>query len=239
MMDMSLDDIIKTNQKYPGRRGGGRGGRGGRGRGAPKGAVGAFRRIRTDFKQAAPYRKPRREEPASNFDDDTIWEHDLFQEEEEEEEEPYYEEENDVPIRGIETGTKVSIQNLEYTINEENLKEVFDRVGTVKKVVIHYDRSGRSEGSGEITFARKADALTAISKYNGVEVDGKPVRLQIIGSNVSLPARGNRNRNTFRGRRNPPEFLVQSSTRGASRRVRIGGNRGGGRGRGRGGRRYL
>jgi len=235
-MDMSLDDIIKTNQKYT------RGGRGrvsrGRGRGGAKGSGGAFRRVRPDFKQkAAPYRRPKREETASTFDDDTIWEHDLFEEEEEEEEEEeVFEEEYTGPIRAIETGTKVSIQNLEYSVNEENLKEVFGRVGTVKKVVIQYDRSGRSEGNGEITFARRNDAIAAVNKYNGVQVDGKAVRLQIIGSNVSLPARGNRKTISFRGRTNGnpnSSFLVQSSTQGTLRRVRIGGNRGG-RGRGRG-----
>jgi len=238
-MDMALDDIIKSNKKYGARRRGGRGGRGGGGNprfGNNKGSGGAFRRIRLDFKRTAqPYRKARVPREESTLDDDTVWEHDLYQEEEEEEEvlEEYDEEETQ--IRAIETGTKVSISNLEYTVSEENLKEIFGSTGQVKKVLIRYDRSGRSEGTGEITFVRKVDAQNAVRKFNEVQIDGKPVQLAIVGSNLQIPVqRNNRVRGNRRGSRNSG-IVIQSGGRGnVSRRVRIGGNRG----RGRGGRRY-
>ncbi len=52
MMDMALDDIIKSNQKYGSKRG--------RGRGNPrasKGSVGAFRRVRSPATKNVPYKK--------------------------------------------------------------------------------------------------------------------------------------------------------------------------------------
>lgn len=157
----------------------------------------------------------------------------------------------EAPVRGIETGTKVSVENLEYSVNEENLKvgnweigqnsnrfeqDVFERVGTVKKVIIRYDRSGRSEGTAEVTFARKADADSAVRKYNGVSIDGKPVRLSVIGSNLPVGggrgvardgrgvARGGRSVVTGvpRGGKQVGGIIVQSSVRGAPRKVRIG-----------------
>jgi len=260
-MDMALDDIIKSNHRYSNR--GPRGNRGSsRGnRGSSRGnRGGAFRRVRNNNTRNLPYRRnnnDRKEE--THLDEDTIWEHDLFEEEEEEEEEEMIEEEEEEDIgfvKGIETGTKISVSNLEYTVSEENLKEVFERVGSVKKIVIRYDRSGRSEGNAEVTFMRRIDAQSAIKKYNGVEIDGKPVRLSLIGSNIAIggKSRGNnririsdnggyntRIRNEDNGgyntQRRRTGIVVQSSNRGNSdRRIRIGGNRGGGGG-GRGRRR--
>jgi len=239
MMDMALEDIIKNNQKYPSRRGRGRGGRGGSRGGADgnKGSGGAFRRIRMDLKRTAqPYRKARTQE--SNFDDDTVWEHDLYQEEEEEEEQQFVEEQG--PVRAIQTGTKVAIDNLEYSVSEDNLKEIFEAVGQLKNVTIHYDKSGRSEGTGEITFVRREDAQTAIRKYNRVEVDGKAIRLSNLGSNLQIPAqrtRGRGNRNQSRGGGGgggggrSGGIVIHSGRTGGARRVRVGGNRGRGRGR--------
>jgi len=232
MMDMALEDIIKTNQKYTARRGRGRGGRGGfRGGAENKASGGAYRRIRMDLKRSSqPYRKARVPREESNFDDDTVWEHDLYEEEEEVEEE-YIEEE--APIRAIQTGTKVAVDNLEYSVSEDNLQEIFEALGQLKGVSVHYDKSGRSEGTGEITFVRRADAQAAIRQYNGVEIDGKAVRLSLVGSNLQVPAQRSRvrgaNRNQARG--GGGGIVIQSGRGRGARRVRIGGSRGRGRGR--------
>jgi len=234
-MDMALDDIIKNNRTYGQRsqRGRGRGQRGNRG----GSGVGAFRRVRNNNTRAAPYRNQRREEPM--VDDDIVWEHDLYEDEEEEEEVVEEQPQRGGRIKAVETGTKVKISNLDYNVSEENIQDLFETVGAVKKVSIKYDRSGRSEGEGEVVFSRRADAQAALRKFQGTQVDGKAIRLTILGSNLVVedkPVRAvaaPRGGGGRRGRGNVVATTFSVSTRGA-RRLRIGGNRGGLR---RGGRR--
>lgn len=236
---MALEDIIKTNRTYGDRSQRGRGR--GRGRGGFGASSGAFRRIRSGNTRTTPYRNQRQRTEQSTFSEDTVWEHDLYQEEEEEVEEEQPQRGGGGRVRAIETGTKIKITNLDFNVSEENLQELFEGVGAVKKASIKYDRSGRSEGEAEVTFARRADAQTALRKYQGTLVDGKAVRLAIVGSNIAVEERAPRSGRGggFRaGRGERTGFIV--STRGGNRRLRVGGNRGsfrrGGR---RGGRAHM
>lgn len=60
---------------------------------------------------------------------------------------------------------------------------MFTEVGQVKKVAVHYDRSGRSEGTAEVKFLKKSDALAAIKKLNGAKVDGRAISLTLLSNN--------------------------------------------------------
>lgn len=45
-------------------------------------------------------------------------------------------------------------------------------VGPLVSSEIHYDKSGRSLGSGNVVFEDRTDAIRAINQYNGVPLDG-------------------------------------------------------------------
>ncbi|XP_047317254.1 THO complex subunit 4B-like [Impatiens glandulifera] len=88
----------------------------------------------------------------------------------------------------IETGTKLYISNLDYGVSNEDIKELFSEVGDIKRYGIHYDRSGRSKGTAEVVFSKRQEAVAAVKRYNNVQLDGKPMKTEIVGTNIATPA---------------------------------------------------
>lgn len=88
---------------------------------------------------------------------------------------------------GIETGTKLYISNLDYAVSTDDIKELFSEVGDVKRCSIHYDPSGRSKGTAEVVYSRKIDGIAALKRYNNVQLDGKAMKIEFIGSNLVTP----------------------------------------------------
>ncbi|XP_028096953.1 THO complex subunit 4A-like isoform X2 [Camellia sinensis] len=135
---------------------------------------------------------------------------------------------------GSESATKLYVSNLDYGVSNDDLKVLFSEVGEVKRHSIHYDRSGRSKGTAEVVFTRQSDALTAVERYNNVQLDGKPMKIELVGVNIVTPPAppttngilGNPSGNFRRQER--------VAGRGWDRRGGGGGGRGFGRGRGRG-----
>ncbi|XP_042436390.1 THO complex subunit 4D-like isoform X1 [Zingiber officinale] len=90
-------------------------------------------------------------------------------------------------IPGVETGTKLYISNLDYGVSNQDIRELFSEVGDLKRFAVHYDRNGRPSGSAEVVYARRSDAIAALKRYNNVLLDGKPMKIEIIGTNLGLP----------------------------------------------------
>jgi hypothetical protein len=40
------------------------------------------------------------------------------------------------------------------------------------------------QGTAEVVFARKQDALKAVNRYDGVCLDGKPLKIEMLGTNL-------------------------------------------------------
>ncbi|XP_021295271.1 THO complex subunit 4A-like [Herrania umbratica] len=89
---------------------------------------------------------------------------------------------------GSDMEAKLCISNLDYGVSNEDIKVLFSEVGDLKRYSINYDRSGRSKGTAEVVFFRQTDALAAIKRYNHVQLDGKPMTIELVGANVVMSA---------------------------------------------------
>ena len=43
------------------------------------------------------------------------------------------------------------------------------------------------QGTAEVVFSRRSDAVAAVKRYNNVQLDGKPMKIEIIGTNIEAP----------------------------------------------------
>ncbi|XP_078435869.1 THO complex subunit 4A-like isoform X2 [Wolffia australiana] len=175
-LDTSLEDLIKKNKQQKKSEGGNSRDQGRRGS-----AAGPARRASTrSSRRAAPYTTGKAPKAP-----DTQWQHDMYQEPGE-----VLPEQGGKKAASIETGTKIYVSNLDYGVSNDDIKDLFSEVGDLKRFSVHYDRSGRSKGTAEVVFARRADAATAVERYNNVQLDGKPMKIEIVGTNIgtSLPS---------------------------------------------------
>ncbi|XP_028189778.1 THO complex subunit 4A-like [Glycine soja] len=215
-LDMTLEDIIKNNKKSsPANT---------RGRGRASGPGPARRLPNRAANRAAPYAAAKAPE--------TAWKHDMYANQ------PVAAAYPGGRASSIETGTKLYISNLDYGVSNDDIKELFLEVGDVKRHIVHYDRSGRSKGTAEVVFSRRADAVAAVKRYNNVQLDGKPMKVEIVGTNIATHAAPPAVNGTFG---NPTGVPRSGQGRSGSLGRPRGGSRGRGsiqrgRGRGRGGR---
>lgn len=56
-------------------------------------------------------------------------------------------------------------------------QQLFQTHGNVTRIFVKYDRSGRSEGIAEVSFAEKNEARNAMDAFNGIPLDGNPIHL--------------------------------------------------------------
>ena len=72
------------------------------------------------------------------------------------------------------------MRNLPWTTTSEDLREVFQQVGTVThaEAVCHED-SGRSKGWGTVRFETSEQAQAAIQGFNGVELEGRAMQIKL------------------------------------------------------------
>jgi cold-inducible RNA-binding protein len=73
-------------------------------------------------------------------------------------------------------GTKLYVGNLPFNTTENELQELFSQAGTVQEVTLMQDRfTGKSRGFAFVTMASEEEAQSAISKFNGQTMDGRPM----------------------------------------------------------------
>lgn len=124
---------------------------------------------------------------------------------------------------------KLLISNLEFSVNDQDIRELFSEFGPIRSYSVHYDRSGRSLGTADVTYHTRSDAGRALKTYNNVPLDGKPMIIELV---VDEPAFGGGRANNTGGGGRPNSFRSINGNNNTSRPN----NRGTGSGRGRGGR---
>lgn len=89
----------------------------------------------------------------------------------------------------------IYVGNISHSSTEEGLKQVFEQYGTVASVKIIKDKfTGSSRGFAFVEMPEEAEAKQAIAGLNGVEVDGRPLRV-----NEARPAEAHDNNRERRG----------------------------------------
>ena len=75
-------------------------------------------------------------------------------------------------------GKKIYVGNLSYSISNESLTEKFSNFGTVESAKVIMDRdTNRSKGFGFVEMSSDDEASEAISGLNGVELDGRALKV--------------------------------------------------------------
>ncbi|MEK7370088.1 MAG: RNA-binding protein [candidate division NC10 bacterium] len=78
---------------------------------------------------------------------------------------------------------KLFIGGLSFSTSDDRLRELFAQVGGVESAAVVMDReTGRSRGFGFVEMATAEEADAAVKKYNGQEVDGRTLKVELANS---------------------------------------------------------
>uniref|UniRef100_A0A6N2N6B3 Nuclear transcription factor Y subunit n=1 Tax=Salix viminalis TaxID=40686 RepID=A0A6N2N6B3_SALVM len=89
----------------------------------------------------------------------------------------------------IDSEHKIYAGNLGWRLTSEGLKDAFaNQLGVISAKVIYERDSRRSRGFGFVSFESAENAEAALEAMNGVEVEGRPLRLNLAGERSPPPS---------------------------------------------------
>ncbi|TQD91713.1 hypothetical protein C1H46_022704 [Malus baccata] len=86
-------------------------------------------------------------------------------------------------------GANLYLKNLDDTINDEKLKELFSEFGTIASCKVMLDQQGVSKGSGFVAFSTPEEANKALAEMNGKMIGRKPLYVAVAQRKEERKAR--------------------------------------------------
>jgi len=86
-------------------------------------------------------------------------------------------------------GANLYLKNLSDTVDDAQLRELFNEFGTIISCKIMRDPTGRSRGSGFVAFSSPEEATRAVTEMNGKMVKGKPLYVALAQRKEERQAR--------------------------------------------------
>lgn len=94
----------------------------------------------------------------------------------------------------------IFIAGLSYTINDNDLLDLFGEYGEIASAKVIMDReSGRSKGYGFVEMEDEAAGQKAIDELNGAEYDGRVISVSVARPRAEGGAGGNNRRRPSNG----------------------------------------
>ncbi|KAJ5200349.1 hypothetical protein N7491_008849 [Penicillium cf. griseofulvum] len=93
------------------------------------------------------------------------------------------------PAPVAQTGSsKILVSGLPSDVSEANVKEYFNKsAGPVRRVMLTYNQNGTSRGIASIQFNRADTAAKATKELNGLLVDGRPMKIEVVYDASHVP----------------------------------------------------
>jgi RNA recognition motif-containing protein len=71
---------------------------------------------------------------------------------------------------------RIYVGGISYSTNADGLRSLFEQAGTVSEATVVEDKySGQSKGFGFVEMPNASEAQEAIAKFNGYNLDGRPL----------------------------------------------------------------